>query len=80
MWATRGRALNVARCCAAPQVAPIVENVRAKGDEAVREYTAKFDRVQLDAVCVPIEVSVAACGTCTCLCQKLLMSASRAKR
>lgn len=36
-------------------VAPIVENVRAKGDEAVREYTAKFDRVQLDAVCVPIE-------------------------
>ncbi len=38
------------------QVAPIVEDVRSRGDEAVREYTAKFDRVQLDAVCVPIEV------------------------
>lgn len=38
------------------QVSPIVEDVRARGDEAVKEYTAKFDRVQLDAVCVPIEV------------------------
>ncbi|KAL4458153.1 hypothetical protein ABPG75_013018 [Micractinium tetrahymenae] len=36
-------------------VSPIVEDVRARGDEAVKEYTAKFDRVQLDAVCVPIE-------------------------
>ena len=26
-------------------------------NEAVKEYTAKFDRVQLDTVCVPIEVS-----------------------
>lgn len=38
------------------QVSPIVENVRANGDAAVREYTAKFDRVNLDSVCVPIEV------------------------
>ena len=38
------------------QVSPIVEDVRARGDEAVHEYTAKFDRVQLDAVCTPIEV------------------------
>lgn len=38
------------------QVSPIVEDVRARGDAAVRDYTAKFDRVQLDAVCVPIEV------------------------
>lgn len=36
-------------------VAPIVEKVRAEGDAAVREYTAKFDRVNLDAVCVRIE-------------------------
>jgi histidinol dehydrogenase len=38
-------------------VTPIVESVRSRGDEAVKEYTAKFDRVQLDTVCVPIEVS-----------------------
>lgn len=37
-----------------PQVSPIVEQVRAKGDDAVREFTAKFDRVTLDRVCVPI--------------------------
>ncbi|KAG2435058.1 hypothetical protein HYH02_012055 [Chlamydomonas schloesseri] len=36
-------------------VSPIVENVRTNGDAAVREYTAKFDRVNLDAVCVPIQ-------------------------
>ncbi|KAG2483756.1 hypothetical protein HYH03_017411 [Edaphochlamys debaryana] len=36
-------------------VSPIVENVRLKGDEAVKEYTAKFDRVNLDTVCVRIE-------------------------
>ncbi|PSC71248.1 histidinol dehydrogenase [Micractinium conductrix] len=36
-------------------VSPIVDEVRAKGDAAVREYTAKFDRVQLEAVCIPIE-------------------------
>ncbi|KAL4435006.1 hypothetical protein ABPG77_003831 [Micractinium sp. CCAP 211/92] len=36
-------------------VSPIVEDVRTRGDEAVREYTAKFDRVELGAVCVPIE-------------------------
>lgn len=40
------------------QVAPIVENVRSRGDDAVMEYTAKFDRVHLDAVCVPIKVRV----------------------
>ncbi|GIL52881.1 hypothetical protein Vafri_8644 [Volvox africanus] len=36
-------------------VAPIVENVRATGDDAVREYTSKFDRVRLDTVCVRTE-------------------------
>ncbi|GLC33527.1 hypothetical protein PLESTM_000081000 [Pleodorina starrii] len=36
-------------------VAPIVENVRTNGDGAVREYTAKFDRVNLETVCVRIE-------------------------
>ena len=39
------------------QVGPIVDNVRKHGDAAVREYTAQFDRVQLDRVCVPIQVS-----------------------
>ena len=38
------------------QVSPIVDGVRQRGDAAVREFTAKFDRVDLDAVCVPIEV------------------------
>lgn len=42
------------------QVSPIVEDVRARGDDAVRDYTAKFDRVELGAVCVPIQVCVAA--------------------
>ena len=39
-------------------VSPIVESVRASGDEAVRSYTAEFDRVNLPAtspVCVPID-------------------------
>jgi len=39
-------------------VSPIVESVRVDGDEAVRSYTAEFDRVDLDAsspVCVPID-------------------------
>ena len=38
------------------QVAPIVEEVRARGDAAVRDYTAKFDGVELQDVCMPIEV------------------------
>ena len=38
------------------QVEPIVEDVRARGDAAVREYTQRFDRVDLDDVCLPIEV------------------------
>ncbi len=33
-----------------------MEKVRVEGDEAVKYFTAKFDRVQLDTVCVPIEV------------------------
>lgn len=35
-------------------VGPIVEAVRAEGDEAVKRFTAKFDRVDLTTVCVPI--------------------------
>ena len=38
------------------QVQPIVEDVRHNGDAAVRSYTKRFDRVDLDNVCVPIEV------------------------
>ncbi|KAJ9519275.1 hypothetical protein QJQ45_017922, partial [Haematococcus lacustris] len=40
-------------------VTPIVEKVRQEGDVAVREFTAKFDRVELSSVCVPIEPSEA---------------------
>lgn len=36
-------------------VAPIVEDVRTKGDEAIKTYTSKFDKVDLDTVCVPID-------------------------
>lgn len=36
------------------QVTPIVDDVKSRGDVAVREYTAKFDKVQLDHICVPI--------------------------
>lgn len=33
-------------------VSPIVEDVRARGDAAVKEYTARFDKAQLDDICV----------------------------
>uniref|UniRef100_A0A7S0RS36 histidinol dehydrogenase n=1 Tax=Pyramimonas obovata TaxID=1411642 RepID=A0A7S0RS36_9CHLO len=36
-------------------VGPICENVRTKGDAAVKEYTSKFDGVDLDSIVVPIE-------------------------
>ncbi|GBF95053.1 hypothetical protein Rsub_07554 [Raphidocelis subcapitata] len=36
-------------------VEPIVAEVRGEGDAAVKRYTSKFDRVELDKVCVPIE-------------------------
>lgn len=39
------------------QVAPIVDDVRRRGDAAVKGYTSRFDRVELSSVCVPIEVS-----------------------
>ena len=35
---------------------PIVDDVRQKGDAAVKSYTKRFDKVDLDIVCVPIEV------------------------
>lgn len=37
------------------QVEPIVADVRERGDAAVKAFTSKFDRVELDAVCVRIE-------------------------
>ncbi|CAL5225499.1 g8327 [Coccomyxa viridis] len=36
-------------------VQPIVDDVRQKGDAAVKSYTKRFDKVDLDIVCVPIE-------------------------
>ena len=36
-------------------VAPIVDAVATRGDAAVREYTSKFDGVDLDAVVVRVE-------------------------
>ncbi len=38
------------------QVSPIVDEVRKDGDEAVKRFTEKFDRVKLSKVCVRIEV------------------------
>ena len=35
---------------------PIVEDVRQKGDAAVRLYTKRFDKVDLEDICIPIEV------------------------
>lgn len=37
------------------QVAPIITAVQERGDAAVREFTSKFDKVDLEAVCVPID-------------------------
>ena len=34
-----------------------MDDVRRRGDAAVKDYTARFDRVELSSVCVPIEVS-----------------------
>ncbi|GMH22407.1 hypothetical protein Nepgr_024250 [Nepenthes gracilis] len=31
-------------------VQPIVDDVRSRGDDAVKDYTAKFDKVELDAI------------------------------
>ena len=42
--------------CMRVQVEPIVEDVRQKGDAAVRTYTKQFDKVDLNNVCIPIEV------------------------
>lgn len=56
------------------QVEPIVEDVRQRGDAAVQEYTAKFDKVQLQQVCTPIEVRSGS-GSCLrglCLCARQL--------
>eukprot|EP00793_Prasinoderma_coloniale_P002078 PRCOL_00002586-RA len=36
------------------RVQPIVDDVGARGDAAVADYTSKFDGVDLDAVCVPV--------------------------
>ncbi|KAI8109073.1 hypothetical protein M9435_005489 [Picochlorum sp. BPE23] len=36
-------------------VSPIVDAVRTEGDSAVKAYTAKFDRVELNEACCPIE-------------------------
>jgi len=33
-----------------------VDAVRTEGDSAVKAYTAKFDRVDLNEACCPIEV------------------------
>ena len=38
------------------QVSPIVEDVRNKGDLAVKSYTSQFDRADVDTVCCPIQV------------------------
>lgn len=34
-------------------VAPIIDDVRTRGDRALREYTLKFDKVEIDSIEVP---------------------------
>ena len=34
-------------------VAPIIDDVRTRGDQALREYTWKFDKVEIDSIEVP---------------------------
>lgn len=36
-------------------VEPIVEDVRLRGDEAIKQYTSTFDKVELDRVCIPMD-------------------------
>ncbi len=57
-----GPGLHATHLPATAQVSPIVEKVRAEGDKAVKEFTAKFDRVELTSVCVRIEVRGACWG------------------
>ena len=38
------------------QVQPIVDSVRDEGDAAVSQWTSKFDRVDVEVVCCPIQV------------------------
>jgi len=40
----------------------IVEDVRARGDAALREYTARFDKVEIDEIAVPVTEIEAAPG------------------
>lgn len=40
---------------------PIVESVRTEGDKAVKELTAKFDRVEVDDVVVELKVCIVPC-------------------
>lgn len=35
---------------------PIVDSVREEGDAAVSRWTSKFDKVELETPCCPIEV------------------------
>eukprot|EP01024_Parvocaulis_polyphysoides_P025833 TRINITY_DN23494_c0_g1_i4.p2 TRINITY_DN23494_c0_g1~~TRINITY_DN23494_c0_g1_i4.p2 ORF type:complete len:479 (-),score=66.50 TRINITY_DN23494_c0_g1_i4:201-1637(-) len=37
------------------KVSPIVESVRERGDEAVKEYTNMFDKVDVQRPCIPLE-------------------------
>lgn len=38
-----------------------MDAVRTEGDSAVKAYTAKFDRVELNEACCPIEVRIFWC-------------------
>lgn len=60
------------------QVSPIVEQVRERGDAAVREFTSRFDRVELDDVCVRIEVCVLRLLPCPGVSSLLVMCMSAA--
>lgn len=42
-----------------------MEQVRKDGDAAVKSFTSKFDRVELETVCVRIEVGRGAGAACS---------------
>ena len=47
--------------CIRVQVGPICAAVQKDGDKAVKSYTSKFDKVELDEIVVKLAVRVPLC-------------------
>lgn len=52
------------------QVTPIIDDVKQRGDAAVKEYTARFDGVEVDPACIPIEVCFPLCAYVLLICAR----------